>query len=68
MLVLELYYNQLFGMHVKRLSPMKEMILLLINHVHIGNSRPINNSNGIPIYICNNSHEPFEVGFNDVIV
>ncbi len=46
----------------KRLSPMEQASLFLVNHLHRGISRTVHNTNIIPIDLCTTRHEPFEIG------
>jgi hypothetical protein len=53
---------QLICVSIKRLSPMQQASLFLINHVHRRISKTVHDTNNIPIGLCIICHEPFEIG------
>jgi hypothetical protein len=47
---------------------MKETTYLFVNHLHSGIYKPIDNSDNIPIFLCNIYHESFEFCSNNSIL
>ncbi len=68
MLVLVFMWDQLLHVSIKWLGPMKETSLFLVNHFHIGISKPTINYNDTSICLCSIYHEYFKIGFNDSIL
>jgi hypothetical protein len=64
MLFLQFRFDQLFGIPIEQLNPVKQTCTFFIHHSYSGITWIVNNYNNIPIFLHIVCHESLEVGFS----